>query len=260
MRTPWFTVTLASLACFIVAAVCPAAPGPSSKQPAAKKAGAKAPAGERAGVGEEADAEGESGDAEDDGKKQVGNIRYSVPTGWEETEKDRLVLLTPPGEDATKCAIVLTPGETLEGDFLQWFKAKWKSLSKGARVAQGGEVTSQDGPDGSSVLYEAAIIEGPKKRQTGLLLYAANVGSGVYWAVFRADGIKPFNEHKKTAMEFLAGLRFVETMTEEEPVAGERESKASDGSGDAGTHKAAKPSKPVKPVKRAAPSKAKGAP
>ena len=144
-------------------------------------------------------------------------MTYTPPAGWEKTEQERIVVFSPPGVPPTKCAILVTPGETLEGDFLKWFKGKWDALRKGAKVVQGGERTGQDGPGGSSVLYQAALMEGEAaggvKRKTGLLLYAVHVGSAVHWVVFRTDGGELFNTHKKTANQFLAGLKFVQTTT-----------------------------------------------
>ena len=150
-------------------------------------------------------------------KKEAEELTYTPPAGWERAEQERIIVFTPPGVPPSKCALVVTPGENLEGDFLKWFKTKWDALRKDAEVVQGGERTGQEGPNGSSVLYQAALIEGPTNagatRRTGLLLYAVNVGSAVHWVLFKTDGPELFNKHKKTVNQFLAGLKFVETTT-----------------------------------------------
>ena len=158
-------------------------------------------------------------------KQQPEEISYTPPAGWERTEQERIVIFTPPGVAPSKCALIVTPGENLEGDFLKWFKAKWDALRKGAKTVQGGERTAMDGPNESSVMVQAALLEaepeggiggaggaagGAAKKRTGLLLYAANVGSAVHWVVFRTDGPELFNTHKKTVNKFLAGMKFVE--------------------------------------------------
>jgi hypothetical protein len=147
--------------------------------------------------------------------RQAEELTYTAPTGWERTEQERIVVFTPPNVPPSKCALIVTPGENLDGDFLKWFKAKWDVLRKGGKVVQGGERTGQDGPNGTSVLYQAALIEAPVegggKRRTGLLLYAVNVGSAVHWVLFKTDGPERFNQHKKTVNQFLGGMKFVET-------------------------------------------------
>jgi hypothetical protein len=154
-------------------------------------------------------------------KKEAEELTYTPPAGWERAEQERIIVFTPPGVPPSKCALVVTPGENLEGDFLKWFKTKWDALRKDAEVVQGGERTGQEGPNGSSVLYQAALIEGPTNagatKRTGLLLYAVNVGSAVHWVLFKTDGPELFNKHKKTVNQFLAGLKFVETTTAAAP-------------------------------------------
>ena len=147
--------------------------------------------------------------------KQAEELAYTAPAGWDRTEQERIVVFTPPDVPPSKCALIVTPGENLEGDFIKWFKTKWDSLRGRATVVQGGDRTGQDGPNGSSVLYEAALVEiegeGGAKRRGGLLLYAVHVGSAVHWVVFRTNGPELFNKHKKTVNQFLAGMKFVET-------------------------------------------------
>ena len=146
-------------------------------------------------------------------------VTYAIPEGWEKSEKDRIVVLTPPGTSAAKCSLVVTPGEKLEGEFSKWFASRWDALRKGAKVAQGGGRTGKEGPRGSSFLYQAALLEsageGAEKQTSGLLLYAVHVGDAVYPVVFRTDGPALFNEHKKTVNAFLAGLKFTQTETAE---------------------------------------------
>jgi hypothetical protein len=147
-------------------------------------------------------------------QKQAEQLTYKPPAGWDRTEQERIVVFTPPDVPPSKCALVVTPGEDLDGDFVKWFKTKWDALRKGAKVVQGGERTGQDGPNGSSVLYEAALVEvegaGGAKRRAGLLLYAVNIGSVVHWVLFKTDGPELFNKHKKTVNQFLAGMKFVD--------------------------------------------------
>ena len=147
--------------------------------------------------------------------RQAEELAYTPPAGWDRTEQERIVVFTPPDVPPSKCALIVTPGENLEGDFLKWFKTKWDALRKDAKVVQGGERTGQEGPNGSSVLYQGALIEAQAKdgakRRRGLMLYAVHVGSAVHWVVFRTDGPELFNKHKKTVNQFLAGMRFVET-------------------------------------------------
>jgi len=147
-------------------------------------------------------------------------VTYTVPAGWERVEKDRVVTLTPAGIPADQCSIVLTPGEPLKGDFAAWFDQRWDSLRNGAKVVQGGERTGQQsGPNGTSFFHRAALLESMGKNdtppfRTGLLLYAVHVGDVVHVVVFRTDGPKLFNEHKKTVTHFLAGLQFYDTRSE----------------------------------------------
>ena len=148
--------------------------------------------------------------------KQAEELAYTPPAGWERTEQERIVVFTPPGVPPSKCALIITPGENLEGDFGKWFKTKWEALRKGAKVVQGGERTGQEGPNGSSVMYTAALVEmeggGGAVRRAGLMLYAVNVGSAVHWVVYKTDGPDLFNKHKKTVNQFLAGMKFVEAV------------------------------------------------
>ena len=151
--------------------------------------------------------------------EHTGEVSYSIPAGWERMEQERIVILTPKGSSPDQCSIVLTPGETLgpDGNFNKWFKDKWDSLAKGWKLVQGGERTGQEGPRGSSVFYQAGMLEAVvngKVTRTGLLLYAVHVGDAVHWVVFRTDGAKLFNQHKKTVNAFLGGLKFSETTTE----------------------------------------------
>ena len=150
-------------------------------------------------------------------KKQPEELAYTPPAGWERTENERIVIFTPPGVAPSKCALIVTPGENLEGDFLKWYKAKWEALTKGAKTVQGGERTVMEGPNESSVMIQAALLEpqadqpaGAAKKRAGLLLYAANIGSAVHWVVFKTDGPELFNKHKKTVNQFLASMKFVE--------------------------------------------------
>ena len=148
-------------------------------------------------------------------KAQAEELTFTPPAGWDRSDQERIVVFTPPGVPPSKCALIVTPGENLEEDFLKWFKTKWDALRKGANVVQGGDRTGQDGPNGSSVLYQAALLqeitEARTKKQTGLLLYAVHIGSAVHWVVFRTDGPERFNQYKKTVNQFLAGMKFVET-------------------------------------------------
>src|SRR5688500_4799071 len=92
--------------------------------------------------------------AKEPAPEQAAEVTYTIPAGWERLEQERIVVLTPKGVTPQQCALIVTPGETLEGDnFLKWFKEKWDALRKDAKVVQGGERTGQDGPNGSSVLY-----------------------------------------------------------------------------------------------------------
>jgi hypothetical protein len=152
--------------------------------------------------------------------KQAEELTYTAPAGWERAEQERIVVFTPPKVPPSRCALIVTPGENLDGDFLKWFKTKWEALSKGGKVVQGGDRTGQEGPNGSSVLYQAALVEAPAEgpagevkpnKRTGLLLYAVNIGSAVHWVLFRTDGPELFNQHKKTVNQFLAGMKFVES-------------------------------------------------
>ena len=163
--------------------------------------------------------------------KQAEELTFTPPAGWDRTENERLVIFTPPGVPPSRAALVVTPGENLEGDFLKWFKTKWDALCKGGKIVQGGERTGQEGPNGSSVLYQAALVEaegdaGAKKR-TGLLLYAVNIGDAVHWVVFKTAGPDLFNEHKKTVNKFLAGMKFVEVAPAS--AGGDAKSKGKDG-------------------------------
>ena len=147
--------------------------------------------------------------------EQVGEVTYRVPAGWEKIQQDRIVILTPRGSTPDECSVVLTSGETLAADanFNQWFKDKWAALHEGWKVVQGGQRTGQEGPRGSSVYYQAAMLEAVvdgKPTRRGLLLYAVHVGDAVHWVVFRTEGAKPFNEHKKTVNAFLSGLKIAE--------------------------------------------------
>ena len=148
--------------------------------------------------------------------KQAEELTYTPPAGWERAEQERIVIFTPPDVPPSKCALIVTPGEKLEGDFLKWFKTKWDALRKGAKVVQGGERTALEGPNDSSAIVQTALVEtsgeGGAKRRTGLLLYAVNIGSAVHWVVFKTDGPELFNQHKKTVNKFLAGMKFVETV------------------------------------------------
>ena len=148
--------------------------------------------------------------------ERAGEVTYSVPAGWERAAQERIVVLTPNGSSPQQCSLVLTPGETLsrEADFDKWFKGKWEALRKGWKVVQGGERTAQDGPEGSSVQYQAAMLESAvdgKPTRRGLLLYAVHVGDAVHWVVFQTQGAALFNQHKKAVNGFLAGLKFAET-------------------------------------------------
>ena len=149
--------------------------------------------------------------------KATEELTYTPPVGWERTEQERLVIFTPPNVPPTRCALIVTPGENLEGDFGKWFRTKWDALRKNGKVVQGGERTAMEGPNGSSAMIQAALVESEapegRKKRTGLLLYAFNIGSAVHWVAFRTDGPDLFNEHKKTVNKFLAGLKFVETTT-----------------------------------------------
>ena len=148
-------------------------------------------------------------------------MTYTAPGGWEKSEQERIIVFTPPGVSPRQVALIITPGENLDGDFLKWFKTKWEALRKDAQVIQGGERTGQEGPNGSSVLYQAALLEGTgaggAKKDTGLLLYAVHVGDAVHWVVFRTDGADRFNRYKKTVNQFLAGLKFVEVVEQDAP-------------------------------------------
>ena len=153
--------------------------------------------------------------AQETAPEQAAEVTYTIPAGWERLEQERIVVLTPKGMTPQQCALIVTPGETLEGDnFLKWFKEKWDALRKDAKVVQGGERTGQDGPNGSSVLYQAGLLEtagaGGKKQTAGLLLYAVHIGDAVHWIVFKTDGPALFNKHKKTVNAFLGGLKFAE--------------------------------------------------
>ena len=157
--------------------------------------------------------------ADDPPVEHAGEVTYSIPPGWERVEQERIVILTPKNASPDQCSIVLTPGETLgpDGNFTKWFKDKWDGLAKGWKLVQGGERTGQEGPRGSSVFYQAGMLEAVvngKPARTGLLLYAVHVGDAVHWVVFRTDGAKLFNQHKKTVNAFLGGLKFSETTTE----------------------------------------------
>ena len=93
--------------------------------------------------------------------QHAGEVTYTIPPGWEQTEKQRIVVLTPKGSSPEQASLVVTPGETLAAgrNFPEWFKDKWEGLRKEWKVVQGGERTGQEGPLGSSVLYQAAMLE-----------------------------------------------------------------------------------------------------
>jgi hypothetical protein len=157
--------------------------------------------------------------ADDPPVEHAGEVTYSIPPGWERVEQDRVVVLTPRDVAPEQCSVVLTPGETLGADanFNKWFKDKWDALTRGWKLVQGGERTGREGPRGSSVFYQAGMLEAVvngKVTRTGLLLYAVHVGDAVHWVVFRTDGATLFNQHKKTVNAFLGGLKFAETTAE----------------------------------------------
>jgi hypothetical protein len=173
----------------------------------------------------------------DAGKGSSGEqMTYTAPAGWEKSEQERMTIFTPPDVPPTKAALIVTQGQNLDGDFVKWFRGKWDALRKGDEVVQGGERTGQDGPNGSSVLYQAALLEGlgagGTRKQTGLLLYAVHIGTGVHWVVFRTDGPEPFNKYKKTVNKFLAGLKFVESVPAEATAKDKRQGKPKDTDGD----------------------------
>jgi hypothetical protein len=159
-----------------------------------------------------------SAEPKPDGNKggSAEQMTYTAPAGWDKSEQERMTIFTPPDVPPTTAALIVTQGQNLNGDFVKWFREKWDALRKGDEVVQGGDRTGQDGPSGSSVLYQAALLEGlgagGARKQTGLLLYAVHIGNGVHWVVFRTNGPEPFNKYKKTVNKFLAGLRFVESV------------------------------------------------
>jgi hypothetical protein len=160
--------------------------------------------------------------ADEERVEQQGEVTYTIPTGWERNERDGIVVLTPNNASPEQCAVVVTPGETLraEGDFSKWFNDKWEALRKRWKVVQGGQRSGKQGPNGSSVLVQTALLEAVVDGQpvrNGLMLYAVHIGDAVHWVVFRTDGASLFNEHKKTVNTFLAGLKFSQTTIEVKP-------------------------------------------
>jgi hypothetical protein len=139
----------------------------------------------------------------------VGNIRFFRPAGWELAEKPGIAILNPPGETPAKCSVIIVSGEVLkDGDFLQWFKGKWTKLCQGVPIKQGGEVNVEERPGGVNVIYERALLEDKEKHMTGLLLYAAQVGDDVEWAVFQTVGPDLFNKHNKAVGQMLGNMKF----------------------------------------------------
>jgi hypothetical protein len=161
--------------------------------------------------------------AADEGRvEKQGEVTYTIPECWERGEREGIVVLTPKDTSPEQCAIVVTPGETLPaaGDFNKWFGDKWEALRKKWKVVQGGQRSGKAGPNGSSVMVETALLEAIVDDQpvrSGLMLYAVHVGDAVHWVVFKTDGAKLFNEHKKTVNAFLAGLKFSQTTVEVKP-------------------------------------------
>jgi len=160
--------------------------------------------------------------ADEERVEKQGEVTYTIPQDWERGEREGIVVLTPKDASPEQCAIVVTPGETLSaaGDFNKWFGDKWEALRKKWKVVQGGQRSGKAGPNGSSVLVETALLEAIVDDQlvrSGLMLYAVHVGDAVHWVVFKTDGAKLFNEHKKTVNTFLAGLKFSQTTVEVKP-------------------------------------------
>lgn len=149
-------------------------------------------------------------------EQQIGAIKYRCPAGWESVEKDAIVLLTPKGVSPGECSVVLVSGEVLRGDFHQWFKQKWAGFQKKQEISQGGQLNAQVGAGGVDVMYQSALLEDQTntERKSGLLLYAAHVGDGVEWVVFRTAGPNAtdlFNKHNKAVSRMLTGLKFERT-------------------------------------------------
>ena len=151
------------------------------------------------------------------------DVTFTVPDGWKRVDRDRVIVLMPEGATPLECAVVISPGEKLDDDdFPKWFAAKWDALRKGGKVVQGGARSGKEGPDGSSVLVQAGLLESPgapgeRKTTTGLMLYAVRVGDAAHYAVFKTDGAAKFNEYKKTVNQFLASMKFTETKVVETP-------------------------------------------
>jgi len=151
------------------------------------------------------------------------DVTFTVPEGWKRVDRDRVIVLMPEGATPLECAVVISPGEKLDDDdFPKWFTAKWDALRKGGKVVQGRARSGKEGPDGSSVLVQAGLVEAPgaaaeRKITTGLMLYAVRVGDAAHYAVFKTDGAAKFNEYKKTVNQFLGSMKITETKVIETP-------------------------------------------
>ena len=90
--------------------------------------------------------------------KQAEELTYIAPAGWDRSEQERIVVFTPPKVPPSRCALIVTPGENLEGDFLKWFKTKWDAV---ARTAGWCRVAS--GPARRAPTAAASLPSGPRR-------------------------------------------------------------------------------------------------
>ena len=131
---------------------------------------------------------------------------FRAPAGWQKRQiAGSLALSSPDG----RAAILLTPGEKLNGDLREWFDAKIERLHRSVTVVRASPVQSQKNKSGYTVLAQSVVVESRSGATSFQFYMAGNPSGRAEFASYVAGDAASFVKYNSVVMQFFEGADFV---------------------------------------------------
>jgi len=163
---------------------------------------------------------GQASAAEQKPAERAGNLRFTLPSGWQRTNRGDAAILTPSDlPNDRRALVIILPARQHTGTLRAWFDATWKELTDDYTLVSGGEPSARDGNEKNiEIIYAAGLFEDKGGKEICILLFGANGGDHVESFIFLADSHEMYQRYGKAVQAFMSSLRF-ENVRVEEPQA-----------------------------------------
>lgn len=139
---------------------------------------------------------------------RAGNMLFKIPSGWQQVEREGLVLILPKDAPEGSCFIAILPGQPLNFDLRKGFDTIVAKAIENERVLERSEVTERRTDEGYDVLVSSVVTENQDGVGTIRIFVGGNPGNRFEMAFFQAVGNTIYKRYKGTFDQFLETVQF----------------------------------------------------